>query len=79
MAREVVLNIDLEPLERKIRSLRETLLTVVKGSSRLSSLLNQAVPETLHDLDQQLLVAEYVAQAPAVGKAALCDGVWNAG
>ncbi len=79
VCREVVLNIDLEPLERKIRSLRETLLTVVKGSSRLSSLLNQAVPETLHDLDQRLLVAEYVAQAPAVDKAALCDGVWNAG
>ena len=79
VCREVVLNIDLEPLRRKIQSLRETLATVTRAADRLSSLLNQAVPETLHELDQQLLVAEYVAQAPAVDKAALCDGVWNAG
>src|ERR1041385_3508778 len=79
VCREVVLNIDLEPLGRKIQSLRETLSTVTKASGRLSSLLNHAVPETLHDIDQQLVVVEYVAQAPTVNKEALCAGVWNAG
>lgn len=79
VCREVVLKIDLEPLERRIRGLLETLETLNKISSTLSSLLNQKVPDTLSDLDQQLLVAEYVSVAPAVDKQALCDGVWNAG
>jgi very-short-patch-repair endonuclease len=79
VCRETVLNIDLDPLERRIRSLVDRLTSLNKASGSLSLLLGQPTPDTIHDLDRQLIVAEYVANAPPVDKQALRDGVWNAG
>jgi very-short-patch-repair endonuclease len=79
ICREAVLNIDLDPLERRIRSLVDRLTSLNKASGSLSLLLGQSTPDTIHDLEGQLVAAEYVAKAPPVDKKALCDGVWNAG
>ena len=79
VCRESVLKIDLDPLERKIRALAESLSSLHQISGSLSSVLGQAVPDTINDLDRQIVVAEYIAKAPKVDKEALCDGVWNAG
>jgi uncharacterized protein DUF4011/AAA domain-containing protein len=79
VCRETVLKIDLDPLQRRLRQLIETLSKLQNLSDILASLLSQPVADTIEDLDRKLLVAQYVANAPTVDKQALCDGVWNAG
>jgi very-short-patch-repair endonuclease len=79
VCRETVLKIDFDPLESQIRSLTERLSSLVEQSNGLASVLAEKPPTTIDEVAHQCLVAEYVAQAPAVDKQALCDGVWNAG
>ncbi len=79
VCREMVLKIDLDPLESRIYSLAEKLSSLVEKSNALASVLAQPSPTSLDEVERQRVVAEYVAKAPTVDKQALCDGVWNAG
>jgi very-short-patch-repair endonuclease len=79
VCRETVLNIDLNPLQGRIQSLKDTLEELFGSSATLALALCQSPPDTLSELERQLIAAEYVANAPPLDKQALCNGVWNAG
>ncbi len=76
---EVVLQIDLFPLETRIRSLLTSLKALREAAAILATALSQPPPESLCVAEQQLLVARYVAAAPPLDKQALCNSVWEAG
>lgn len=76
---EAVLNIDLPPLERRIRNLLDKLDELENISASLSLALAQDPPDTLNEISRQQIVSEHVSKAPVLDKTALCNGIWNAG
>jgi very-short-patch-repair endonuclease len=79
VCREMVLNIDLDPIERRIRSLIARLDQLRETSVALASMLSQPIAGSFVEVAHLRVIAEYVAKAPAVDKQALCNGVWNTG
>jgi very-short-patch-repair endonuclease/tRNA(Ile)-lysidine synthase TilS/MesJ len=77
--RETVLNIDLDPLLKRVRSVIMRVSELGETSSRLAAALAQSVPETIERIEEQRIIADYVGQAPPLDKQALCNSVWNAG
>lgn len=79
VCRETVLNIDLDPLLKQVRSVVGKIDNLREISVALATILSQPVPSTFIGTEQQRIIAEYVAQAPPLDKQALCNTVWNAG
>ncbi len=79
VCRATVLNIDLDPLLKRIRSVATRLTELQETSQSLAVKLSQPTPKTFASIEEQRLIADYVAQAPPLDKQALCNSVWNAG
>ena len=77
VCRETVLKIDLDLLEGRIASLAGHLDELRQTSAALASNLSQPVPVNFVDVEEQRIIAGYVAKAPPVDKQSLCNGVWN--
>src|SRR5262249_18587680 len=76
--RETVLALDVDPLLKRVSSLITALDQVSETSINLASALSQPVPSTFLEFEHQKIIADYVAQAPALDKHALRGVVWNA-
>jgi len=74
---EAILQIDLDPLSKRIRQAAITLANLQETSLALASNLSQPVPKSLAETEKQLIIARFVAQAPRLDKEALCDSVWD--
>jgi very-short-patch-repair endonuclease len=76
---DVVLAIDLDQLETLIRSVLANVEVLRKTVGTLAHALGQPSPETFSAVEQQRLIAGYVAAAPPLDKQTLCNGVWDTG
>ena len=76
---EVLLNIDLDPLATRIRSVLSSVKLLRDAAATLSAALAQLPPESFGVTEQQLLIGHYVAAAPPLDKQALGNSVWDAG
>jgi very-short-patch-repair endonuclease len=72
-----ILQIDLEPLAKRIRQAGTTLGNLREISQALAANLSQPVPNTFTETEEQRIIAGFVADAPQLDKAALCDEVWD--
>ena len=75
----VTLNLDLDPLETRIRSVSSSLKLLRETALTLATALGQPAPESLGAVEELRQIASYVAAAPPLDKQALCSGVWDAG
>lgn len=74
-----ILQIDLDPLSRRINQALSKLMSLIETSSALAGNMSQPVPKTFADADEHRVIAGFVVSAPAkADKAALCDPIWNA-
>ncbi len=76
---EPVLAIDLPDLLGQTLSAREAIEALTASVAKLATLLSQTPPGTLATSRQQGVLAEFVANAPALDRSALCSSVWSAG
>lgn len=76
--RESVLNIDLDPIEKRIRSLIDKLGGLQETSAALASDLSQPEAGSFTEAERQRTIADYVIGAPTLDKQALCGSVWDA-
>lgn len=74
---EAILQIDLDPLAKRIRQASATLANLRETSLQLATGLSQPVPESFAEIETQRVIAGFVAEAPKLDKDALCDGVWD--
>ena len=74
---EAILQIDLEPLSKRVRQAAMTLANLRETSLALATNLSQPVPKSFAETEEQRIIAGFVAQAPKLDKEALCDGVWD--
>ena len=74
---EAILQIDLEPLSKRIRQSALTLANVQETSTQLATSLSQPVPRTFAEIEEQRIIAGFVSEAPKLDKGALCESVWD--
>jgi hypothetical protein len=74
---EAILQIDLDPLSKRIRQAAVALADLRGTSLQLATSLSQPVPRTFAEIEEQRIIAGFVAEAPNLDKQALCDGVWD--
>jgi very-short-patch-repair endonuclease len=74
-----ILQIDLEPLAKRIRQTGTALADLRETSQSLASNLSQPAPNTFAEIEEQRIIAGFVADAPKLDKSALCDAVWDSG
>jgi len=74
-----ILQIDLEPLAKRIRQAGTALSDLRETSQSLASNLSQPAPNTFAEIEEQRIIAGFVADAPKLDKSALCDAVWDSG
>lgn len=74
-----ILQIDLDPLCKRINQTISALDAVVETCTSLAGKISQKVPATFAEVDEQLIIVGFVISAPAkADKAALCSSKWNA-
>ena len=76
---EVFLQIDGEPILTKIRALDDALSAYAEALKSLAQYLTESGPDTLGGCDRLLLLADHIAKAPNLDRAAISNSVWNAG
>lgn len=79
VCRELVLRIDLVPLENRIRSVHELLGELIEVVTELAGHLSLPAPTNFPEVQEQHAVAACVAKSPPLDRKALADAVWDAG
>ena len=74
---EAILQIDLDPLSKRIRQAAINLANLRETFLQLATSLSQPVPKTFAEVEEQRIIAGFVAEAPKLDKEALCDSVWD--
>jgi len=77
VGREIVLRIDLDPLATRIRSLASRLSEIQETSTKLATAIHQRVPTTFSEMEEQRIIAGFVADAPPLDKQAFCAETWD--
>jgi hypothetical protein len=76
---EVVLQIDLEPLAKQTSQVVDDLVKIRGLCQTLATKLEQPTPKTPAEVAEQIVIAGFVAQAPPLDKATICNEIWNSG
>lgn len=73
-----VLQIDLDPLSKRISQTLAGLANLLETSTALAENLSQPIPMIFGQMDEQLIIAGFVVSAPKTDKDALCNPSWDA-
>jgi very-short-patch-repair endonuclease/DNA polymerase III delta prime subunit len=77
--RGVFLRIDEEPLSRLIMGANGAVQRLRPLAEQAAQFLQQKTPDNLREIELVRTMAEQIAKAPPLDRAAIGDGVWNAG
>jgi very-short-patch-repair endonuclease len=74
---EAILQIDLDPLAKRVRQAATALENLRNTSKELAANLSQPIPTTLAQSEEQRIIAGFAVEAPKLDKQALLDDVWD--
>ena len=72
-----ILQIDLDPLSKRIAQTITALANLLETSTALAENLSQPIPKTFGQTEEQLIIAGFVVNAPKIDKEALCSPLWD--